>query len=315
MNVYKDLTYYSDVRFENAINIGWVHPETNFENTETDYELIESLLPYLSFRFNQTRGGHYLKDINILGKDYLFGYSEIRIISHDFKRKYAVADTIFCAIIEQGYRPPQVFIDDLMSAIPPDSDEYQTYYKNYHRDSMLGKSNDFWGESEEYINLINEMINLIATDNQSILIKKINQDNQLLNLVTHEGSLLNAAIRNNKINIALWLIDNGIDINKFNGIELLTAIEMQQKEVVDTLIDKNIMYQVYQRAVNPLICAIRHHNLDAIKKLLDSGYDVFRTYNDAYVRNYTIADCVNQSGNQEVKDFFKEHLDLYEKIC
>lgn len=298
MNFYKDLTYYSDCHFENAINIGWIAPNEKWRNTEVDNGLINKLLQYMSYRLNQYRGGNYLKKINIFGEKYMLGYSEMRIISHDLKRKYAVSDIIFFAMFEQGYRPPQAFVDDLVTAIPTDSKNYQTYLKNYNQSS-------FWGESEEYVISIEELTNLIVNGDQERLMQKINHNKQLLDIVTQKGSLLNTAIVHEKTNIALSLIEKGIDINKFNGIELLSAIKTQQKDVIDILVDKQVLYRDYNHEVNPLFYAIRHHNLDAIKKLLDSKYDLFRTYNNEFVRDFSVLECVNRFGNQEVKEFFK----------
>jgi len=298
MNFYKDLTYYSDWHFENAINIGWISPNDKLETTKINNELIDKLLPYLSCRINQYRGGNYLKEVEILGEKYLLGYSEMRIISHDFQRKYAVSDIIFYAMIEQGYCPPQVFIDDLMNAIPVDSEKYQAYLKNYTLDS-------FWGESKEYINNMQEFKNLIVNDNQKELMKKITFNNKLLDLVTDEGSLLNVAIKYEKNSIALSLIDAKININKFNGIELLTAIKMKQNEVIDKLIENIIIYRDYSPEINPLFYAVENHNLPAIKSLLKSEYGLYQVYNNEFVRNFSILECVEKFGNYRIKDYFK----------
>lgn len=50
-------------------------------------------------------------------------------------------------------------------------------------------------------------------------------NNDLINIVVPEGSLLNYAITEGKEKEALWLIENGIDINAFDGLELMTAIK------------------------------------------------------------------------------------------
>ena len=42
-------------------------------------------------------------------------------------------------------------------------------------------------------------------------------NNDLINIVVPEGSLLNYAITEGKEKEALWLIENGIDINAFDG--------------------------------------------------------------------------------------------------
>lgn len=47
-----------------------------------------------------------------------------------------------------------------------------------------------------------------------------------INIVTKKGSLLNYAIQLKDNEIAEWLIEEKIDINSFDGLELLTALKM-----------------------------------------------------------------------------------------
>lgn len=60
-------------------------------------------------------------------------------------------------------------------------------------------------------------------------------------MVVPEGSLLNYAITEGKEKEALWLIENGIDISTFDGLELMTAIK-NNNIIAKKLIDERYCY-------------------------------------------------------------------------
>lgn len=157
MNFYRDFTYYSDSHFENAINIGWVLPDEKWETKQVNQELISKLITYANYPCNMIRGGNYYKQIELAANNYLLGFAEFRIISADRLKKYAVPNMIIYSIIEQGYRPPEEFVKDVMNAIPPESKEYKDYLHNYNRVSL-------WGENKKYIAVVNEVINIIKME-------------------------------------------------------------------------------------------------------------------------------------------------------
>lgn len=53
--------------------------------------------------------------------------------------------------------------------------------------------------------------------------------------------MLNYAIIEGKEKEALWLIKNGIDMNAFDGLELMTAIRKNSNAIAKTLIEKGIV--------------------------------------------------------------------------
>ena len=85
-------------------------------------------------------------------------------------------------------------------------------------------------------------------------------NNDLINIVVPKGSLLNYTITEGKEKEALWLIENGIDINAFDGLELMTAIKKNNNIIAKKLIDEGIVINSREMKDNPLVSAIRFSN-------------------------------------------------------
>lgn len=128
---------------------------------------------------------------------------------------------------------------------------------------------------------------------------------KLLDIVTEKGSLLNAAIEYDQKEIALMLIDKNIDINKFDGIELLSAIKMNQNEVVSALLDMEIVYRDYNQKVNPLFYAVEQDNLDAVKIIINSKYKLFKTYNNEFLDNCTVLEWAKTLKKNIIYEYLK----------
>ena len=66
-------------------------------------------------------------------------------------------------------------------------------------------------------------------------------ENKAINIVTKKGSLLNYAIQLKDNEIAEWLIEEKIDINSFDGLELLTALKMNNTRIALQLLRHGII--------------------------------------------------------------------------
>ena len=82
-------------------------------------------------------------------------------------------------------------------------------------------------------------------------------NDNMINIVTPRGSLLNYTIIEEKEKEALWLIENGIDINAFDGLELMTAIKKNDNVIAKTLIDNGIVTNGKEMKDNPLVISRR----------------------------------------------------------
>lgn len=201
-----DMTKYCYQHFENAYNIGW---NTNFDSTVESKEtfnsiFIEKLTSYCENPLNSDLNG-VCRETEIDEKKYVKGFGEIRIIDLKKKIRYAAPNVIIDDILSGKYIPPIEFIDAVLTGPTFDSEEYQEFYLNY-------SEKNFWGENEENFEKIAKVLEL-AGDLEGF--KDYILNNDLINIVVPEGSLLNYAITEGKEKEALWLIENGIDINAF----------------------------------------------------------------------------------------------------
>lgn len=88
----------------------------------------------------------------------------------------------------------------------------------------------------------------------------------------------------------MYLIEKGIDINAFDGIELINAIENNMTDVAIELIEGDIFIDSDMIKYNPLFIAVVYNNKDVVLKLRNRRKELMKTYNNEYVRNCTILD-------------------------
>jgi len=300
MNHYKDFTYYSHEHFfENSINIGWTNNTKG--NVCTDELFLEKLVKHLDYPFHKLRGAPFeTKKIFIFSREYLLGYSELRILDQTTKKKYAVPDMIVYRIIEGQYAPPIEFIEAVKNSFDPESIEYQSYISRFNSENL-------WGESEKYIKKNKDILDIIENNSVIDFQKTITNDESLLSFVTEKGSLLNAAIHYQRTDIAKWLLsESDIDINIFNGIELLTAIEKEYMDIIIMLLDRKIMMRDDELLGNPLFIAVSEEKELATKVILDyTGKDLMQTYNSPYYKDMDIFKLAEIRGNKKIIDALK----------
>ena len=130
----------------------------------------------------------------------------------------------------------------------------------------------------------------------------------LINIVVPEGSLLNYAITEGKEKEALWLIENGIDINAFDGLELMTAIKKNNNIIAKKLIDEGIVINSREMKDNPLVSAIRFSNAFLVEELMKNYRNLIVTYSNEYVRNCSVLDIAERTKNEKIINIVKKYL-------
>ena len=294
-----DMTKYCYQHFENAYNIGWnTKSDETVEKEETfSPAFIEKLTAYCEKPLNRDLNGIY-RTVEESGKRYVKGFGEIRIIDRKKKIRYAAPNVMIDDILTGKYIPPKEFIEAVLTGPAFDSDEYQEFYHNYSEEN-------FWGETKANCEKIAEILGL--TENFERF-KDYILENDLINIVTPEGSLLNCAIRKENEKEALWLIENGIDLNAFDGLELLTAIRMNNNVIAKTLIEKGIVTDGREMKDNPLVWAIRFSNAALVEELMKNCRHLIVTYSNEYVRNCSILDIAEKMKNERVIEMVKMYL-------
>ena len=201
-------------------------------------------------------------------------------------------------ILSGKYIPPIEFIDAVLTGPTFDSEEYQEFYLNY-------SEKNFWGENEENFEKIAKVLEL-AGDLEGF--KDYILNNDLINIVVPEGSLLNYAITEGKEKEALWLIENGIDINAFDGLELMTAIKKNNNIIAKKLIDEGIVINSREMKDNPLVSAIRFSNAFLVEELMKNYRNLIVTYSNEYVRNCSVLDIAERTKNEKIINIVKKYL-------
>ncbi len=301
MNIYEDLSYYSNDHFEYALNIGWLplnNEKSKVQNSNS--VLIDKLIPYLDHPFNMVRDNAYKIDWKYKEKAFTLGFSEIRIISPN-GQVYASPDTILYSLTSQEYEPPVEFADAVLNGYPADSDYYRSYVDRYNE-------KEFWGatEKQKQDNLvIEECFNSL---DQSRLFKLLKDGVLNMNTVTNDGSLLNKAIINKNENIAEQLLNNDFPIQNYSGLELLTAIEYKMNSIANILIDKKINMPVHSYGKNPLFMAVLHKNNEIAARLFMERPELRVKYSNEFVKDCDILKlCVN-CNNVEMFSFIKHNM-------
>lgn len=298
MEEYRDLSYYQRFHFENAMNVGF---SSNYK-TIADYELpksfFEKLLKYYKYPVNMVRD--ISEQITIEGQQIDIGISEIRIISCD-NVVFAAPDTIIDSIMNHGYYPPHEFIDAVIDGIDPDSDYFQEFLSRYDEEHL-------WGASDEYVKTVKTVDKLIDNNDLLELQKLITGDKCILSLVTENGSLLNYAIQNKKEEIADFLLDHGIQIDRFEGVELLTAVENGMFSIVRRLLDSSVPVKKDVPRNNPLFLAVASNQNEVAEYLYLNRRDLVMTYQTEYTRNCNILQWSKMFKNESFLSFLRNQL-------
>lgn len=253
-----DLTKYMYQHFEDALNIGWNSNEKEAAIGNIKQTFFENLRIHCENPLNKELNGKY-RELEINGEKFVKGFGEIRVLDLQKGIRYAAPNIIIDDIGDGIYIPDKDFIEAVIASPKPGDVEYEEFLNRYNYDS-------YWGENEKRVNTLNTVVRLLEQDTYEF--REYIKDENLLNCVTHEGSLLNYAINKKKSDDALYLIEKGININMFSGIELLNSIESNLTEVAEELIRHNIYMDFTEMKTNPLVSAIRYGNKSIVQKLL-----------------------------------------------
>lgn len=162
MSYFEELSDYTYHRgHEDAKNIGWLDSDYPYDIGEVSSMFINYLWNYLEYPVNVCRGFHTCnlcaqpsRGIPVVENNNEWrkvGYYEIRVLSNK-GIVYAAPSMIWHYVVHHGYRPPQEFIDAVLSSnIAPGSKEYKEFLNKY--DVIDSLDYTLWKEAEEWKNL------------------------------------------------------------------------------------------------------------------------------------------------------------------
>lgn len=291
-----DFKKYSFQHYEDAINIGWNSQEGVAKHLP-DRMFLERLKCHCDSPINVDYNGKFIEK-EIEGRKEVFGFGEIRILDLKNKIRYAAPNIIYEEILERHYVPPTEFVEAVIASPLPADKDYKEFMTCYSADN-------YWGESEEQVQKINAVVNALlkgTEEFQEFMTEKSN-----MHIVTNKGSLLNHAILENKEKSSFLLIDKGIDINIFEGVELLSAIEKGFTEIAEILIEHNIEMDISELRLNPLVSAIRYHNNFIAKKLITKKPELIVAYSNEFVQEFKMLEIAKRFNNEEIIGVLKEY--------
>lgn len=306
MEHYKDLTYYSFHHFENALNIGWINETAPYTKGKVTEIFLEKLKEYIIHPFNSIRGYRKCDLCNcnsfkvcVSNQEINLGYSEIRVISQNGKQRFAAPDMIYHYITDHNYLPPFQFIEAVINGPKPYSKDYQNFTERYAEEFL-------WSEKNETIKISNQIESYIKTD--LTLAKRLIESNpDFKNLITKNGSFLNIAIKENNLELIIFLVDAGIDINKFSGKELHSAITHSDNIILKYLLSQKINIDLTTWK-NPLFKAISIGNIDAVEILIKYGINFKIEYSNSYVKNMDAIKFARYCKQEKVAKLIEEYL-------
>ncbi len=300
VQVYEDMSKYQFLHFENAFNIGWhnnIEPINMNNESFIDSEFLIKLKIHCQFRLNVDRCGKYRAN-KLSNREYLMPFGEIRILDLDKNIRYAAPNIIYDDILDKLYCPSKEFVEAVKNSPLPTDSKYIEFFSRY-------TSENLYGEDEQTIAQVKLAMAAIQDDNIHDFLKK---NQYIINCVTEKGSLLNYAIENKKNQEARVLIDEGININSFEGIELITALNTKQGEIAKILISKNISINSESMATNPIFGSIWAGLGDVMEELINKKPKLLKTYTNEFVKNWTAYDAVNLTKNNELINRYKRAI-------
>jgi hypothetical protein len=128
------------------INVGWLGEGELFPTGETSQEFKAKLFEFCldEYLVNIARGFHTCELCNISDEEWYeqskarygeeapwwsLGNGEIRVIGQS--AVYAAPTLIYHYVVEHNYKPPEEFIEAVLSGPPPGSKEHETLLKKY----------------------------------------------------------------------------------------------------------------------------------------------------------------------------------------
>lgn len=290
MDYFKDLTIYSSQHFEKALNIGWEMPGEE-GRYEPDPDLLSRLGPYLGMTLNMSRGGIF-RTLQIDGKEYTVGFSEIRVLGAD-GTVYAAPDFIAYRIHCGEYLPPEAFREALRNGPSPESDVYKDFLARYDEEH-------FWGADPAYKEAADECLRLIETDDFDGLCRFTDTLPEKTAMITPKGTLVNAAILLGKDALAIHMIEKGFPLDMLNGQELFTAINASKEDIAEKLIDCGVTLDDVSMQNNPLFFAIMKKSNRIAQKLFMEKKHLVRIYSNYSVQNCNILQWAKMCRNEEM---------------
>ncbi|MDE7298530.1 MAG: ankyrin repeat domain-containing protein, partial [Lachnospiraceae bacterium] len=141
----------------------------------------------------------------------------------------------------------------------------------------------------------------------------LNSNEGLLEVNTVFGSWLHIAASYGRVDIASYLIDCGIDVNKNGDISggnpIRSAAENGQIGMLELLYNNGTVLDVSEAAKNPLFGAIYGGHYSAVQFLVEHGIDITKYYSIGELDQVDACEYAKQLGQTEIEKYLQERLE------
>lgn len=159
--------------------------------------------------------------------------------------------------------------------------------------------------------IIDSMENSISNGDIENVKKLLRENKELIYATTFSGSWLHIAVKENKIDIAKYLIEQGIDINLNGGLQgnaaICIAASKGNMDMAKMLIQNNAKLDTSSAIANPLFDAIYNKRFEMVEYLISQGIDISVKYNlsygeiDAYIYS-------TMYGTEKIAEYIKQKM-------
>lgn len=161
--------------------------------------------------------------------------------------------------------------------------------------------------------IIKEMRNAIKSNRLDLVKKLILNNEGLLNVDTIFGSWLHVAASQGKRDIAEYLIESGMDVNKEGDISggnpIRSAAESGHLDIVELLYQNGARFDVSVATKNPLFGAIPGGHYEVVKFMVENGIDIMAYYSIGKLDKVDAYEYARQYGQTEIAEYLKSKLD------
>ncbi len=157
--------------------------------------------------------------------------------------------------------------------------------------------------------LIKEMRQAIKDNDLNTVSTLVENNDGLLNVVTIFGTFLHDASMYGMYDIAKYLTDCGIDVNKKGGTRDSSAMTIAAfngyMDIVKLLYENGADLDVSSFERNPLFAAIYNGHFEVVKYLVEKGIDLEANYAIGDLEKVDAYEYARQYGRTEIANFLK----------
>ena len=159
---------------------------------------------------------------------------------------------------------------------------------------------------------VKSMRNAIKNGNLDMVTELLRNNEGLLEVNTVFGSWLHIAASYGKTDIASYLIDCGIDVNRNGDISggnpMRRAAENGQIDMIELLYNSGTIFDVSDATKNPLFGAIYGGHYNVVQFLVEHGIDIAKYYSIGELEKVDACEYAKQLGQTEIEIYLRRNI-------